>query len=141
MGRILAFDYGRKRIGIAVTDPLKLIANGLDTMSQNDVYDFISSYIQKEEVESFVVGLPKNMDGSDSDSMKYIEPFVRSLKRKYPDIPVVMFDERFTSVLAHKVMNEAGVKKKEKIQNKGLVDKISATIILQSYLESQRTNL
>lgn len=138
MGRILAFDYGKKRIGIAVTDPLKMIANGLDTVSPNEVYKFIEAYIAKEQVELFVVGLPKTVKNEPSESMKYIEPFVRALKNKFPSIPVEMHDERFTSVLAHQAMIVGGVKKKERRENKELVDKISATIILQSYLESQR---
>lgn len=138
MGRILAFDYGKKRIGLAVTDPLKIIANGLDTVSPNEIYKFLESYLQKEQVELFVVGLPKKMNNENSDSMQQIVPFVRSLKNKYPNIPVEMFDERFTSVLAHKTIIEAGVGKKERRENKELVDKISATIILQSFLESRQ---
>ncbi|MCQ2207839.1 MAG: Holliday junction resolvase RuvX [Paludibacteraceae bacterium] len=138
MGRILAFDYGKKRIGIAVTDPLKMIANGLDTVSPNEVYKFIENYIANEQVELFVVGLPKTVKNEPSESMKYIEPFVKALKNKFPAIPVEMHDERFTSVLAHQAMIVGGVKKKERRENKELVDKISATIILQSYLESQR---
>lgn len=133
----MAFDYGRKRIGIAVTDPLRIIANGLDTVNPNEVYKFIDDYIAKEVVDLFVVGLPKTMAYKDSDSMKQITPFVTSLKRKYPNIPVQMYDERFTSVLAHKAIIEAGVKKKERRENKELVDKISATIILQSFMQSQ----
>lgn len=138
MGRILAFDYGRKRIGVAVTDPLQMIANALDTVSPNEVFKFIEDYLAKEQVETFVVGLPKTVKNEASESMKYIEPFVKNLKKKYPNIPVEMYDERFTSVLAHQAMIVGGVKKKERRENKELVDKVSATIILQSYLESRR---
>ena len=138
MGRILAFDYGKKRIGIAVTDPLQMIANGLDTVSPNVIFKFIEDYLAMETVDTFVVGLPKTVKNEASESMKYIEPFVKGLKNKYPNIPVEMYDERFTSVLAHQAMIVGGVKKKERRENKELVDKVSATIILQSYLESRR---
>ena len=137
MGRILAIDYGQKRVGIAVTDILQISANGLDTVLSHEVLNFLAKYIEKEPVEKFVIGLPKQMNGEDSDSMKYIRPFVVGLQRKFPEIEVVYVDERFTSVLAHKTMLEGGLKKKDR-QNKALVDKISATIILQSYLESNR---
>ncbi|MBQ0030746.1 MAG: Holliday junction resolvase RuvX [Paludibacteraceae bacterium] len=138
MARILAFDYGKKRIGVAVTDPLQMIANGLDTVSPQTVMNFIADYLAKEQVELFVVGLPKTMRNEASESMQYIEPFVQKLKAKYPNIPVEMFDERFTSVLAHQAIIEGGVKKKERRENKELVDMVSATIILQSFLESRR---
>lgn len=137
MGRILAIDYGRKRTGIAVTDPMKIIANGLTTVRTCDLMDFIRNYIQKEQVERIIIGLPKQMSGELSENMKYIEPFVRNLRRQ-TDIPVEMFDERFTSVLAHRAMIDGGLKKKDR-QNKALVDEISATIILQSYMESNKT--
>ena len=135
MGRILAIDYGQKRVGLAVTDMLHITANGLDTVLVNNVLDYLQKYIAKEPVERFVVGLPTQLNGQESESMQYIRPFVTGLKRKFPDIDVVYVDERFTSVLAHKAMLEGGLKKKAR-QNKELVDKISATIILQSYLES-----
>lgn len=137
MGRILAIDYGRKRSGVAVTDPLKIIANGLTTVRTCDLMDFLKDYMQKEQVERIIVGLPKQMSGELSENMKYIEPFVRNL-RKQVTVPVEMFDERFTSVLAHKAMLDGGLKKKDR-QNKALVDEISATIILQSYMESNKT--
>lgn len=137
MGRILAIDYGRKRVGIAVTDPLKIIANGLTTVKSCDVLKFLSDYLSKEIVELIVVGLPKTMNNEESDSMQYIKPFVEKLKKQYPNVPIEMYDERFTSVLAHKAMLEGGLKKKER-QNKALVDEISATIILQSFMESNR---
>jgi putative Holliday junction resolvase len=135
MGRILAIDYGQKRVGLAVTDKLHIIANALDTVPVHEVLNYLTNYINKEPVEKFVIGLPKQMNGKESDSMQYIRPFVVGLERKFPDIEIIYTDERFTSVLAHKAMMESGLKKKIR-QNKELVDKISATIILQSYLES-----
>lgn len=137
MGRILALDYGRKRTGVAVSDPLQIIANGLTTVSSHELLDFLQNYTSKEQVELIVIGLPKQMSGEKSESMNYIEPFVRALKKRLPDMPVQFVDERFTSVLAHKAMLDGGLKKKDR-QNKALVDEISATIILQSYLESKR---
>jgi putative holliday junction resolvase len=135
MGRILAIDYGQKRVGLAVTDMLQISANGLDTVSAHEVLDYLGKYIAKEPVSTFVIGLPTRMNGQESDSMQYIRPFVVALQRRFPEIELIYVDERFTSVLAHKTMLEAGLKKKDR-QNKGLVDKISATIILQSYLET-----
>lgn len=137
MSRILAIDYGRKRTGIAVSDPMQLIANGLITVASRDLLTFIGEYLSKESVEKIIVGLPKQMNNEMSENMRYIEPFVRSLKKRFPDMPVEYVDERFTSVLAHRTMIEAGLKKKDR-QNKALVDEISATIILQTYLESRR---
>ena len=137
MGRILAIDYGKKRSGIAVSDILQLIANGLTTVPTHTLLDFVLSYVSNERVDRIIVGLPKQMNNELSDNKKNIEPFVRSLKKRLPDIPVEFVDERFTSVLAHRTMIDAGLKKKDR-QNKGLVDEISATIILQSYLESRR---
>lgn len=137
MGRILAIDYGRKRSGLAVTDTLQLIPGGLATVPSHTLMQFLEDYFRKEMVERIVVGLPKQMNNQPSESMKYIEPFVRSLKKKWPEMPVDYYDERFTSVLAHQAMLEGGLKKKDR-QNKALVDEISAVIILQSYLESKR---
>ena len=131
MSRILAIDYGRKRTGVAVSDAMQIIANGLTTVPTHELLDFITGYVQKEPVERILVGLPKQMNNEASESMKYIDPFVRSLKKRLPEIPVEFVDERFTSVLAHRTMLEAGLKKT-------LVDEISATIILQTYLESKR---
>ena len=137
MSRILAIDYGRKRTGVAVSDAIQIIANGITTVPTHELFDFITGYVQKEPVERILVGLPKQMNNEASESMKYIDPFVRSLKKRLPEIPVEFVDERFTSVLAHRTMLEAGLKKKDR-QNKALVDEISATIILQTYLESKR---
>ena len=137
MSRILAIDYGRKRTGVAVSDAMQIIANGLTTVPTHELLDFITGYVHKEPVERILVGLPKQMNNEASESMKYIDPFVRSLKKRLPEIPVEFVDERFTSVLAHRTMLEAGLKKKDR-QNKALVDEISATIILQTYLESKR---
>lgn len=136
MGRLLAIDYGKKRTGIAVTDPLQLIANGLTTVPTHELLAFVLDYVEREPVERILVGLPKQMNNEVSENMKRIGPFVRSLQKKLPDIPVEYVDERFTSVLAHRTMLEAGLKKKDR-QNKALVDEISATIILQSYLENR----
>lgn len=137
MSRILAIDYGRKRTGIAVTDPMQIIANGLTTVSTHGLMDFLLDYVKRERVERIIVGHPKQMNNEDSENMKYIVPFVNRLKKALPDIPVEMVDERFTSVLAHQAMLAGGLKKKDR-QNKALVDEISAIIILQSYLESKR---
>ena len=137
MSRILAIDYGRKRTGLAVSDTMQIIANGLTTVPTHELLDFIAGYVQKEPVERIIIGLPKQMNNEVSENMKYIEPFVRLLKKKIPEMPVEFVDELFTSVLAHRTMLEAGLKKKDR-QNKALVDEISATIILQTYLESKR---
>lgn len=137
MSRILAIDYGRKRTGIAVTDPMQIIANGLTTVPTHELMDFLLKYVAQEKVERIVVGHPKQMNNEDSENMKYIKPFVVQLKKKLPDMLVELVDERFTSVLAHQAMLDGGLKKKAR-QDKALVDEISATIILQSYLESRR---
>lgn len=136
MGRILSIDYGQKRTGIAVTDPMQIIANGLTTVSTAELFDFIVQYVGREPVERIVVGLPRQNSGEYSENMKRITPFVNRLRKQLPDIPVEYVDERFTSVLAHRTMLDAGLKKKER-QNKALVDEISACIILQTYMESK----
>lgn len=138
MSRILAIDYGRKRTGIAVTDVLQIIANGLTTVPTHELMDFVLNYVEKEPVERIVVGHPRQMNNQDSENMRNIVPFVSRLKKLLPAIPVELVDERFTSVLAHQAMLEGGLKKKDR-QNKALVDEISATIILQSYLESRNS--
>ena len=140
MGRVVAIDYGRKRTGIAVTDLLRIIANGLATVPSGEVVPFLKEYSLREPVDLFVVGLPKQMNNEFSENMKYVQAFVAHLKRVIPNIPIEYQDERFTSVLAHKAMIEGGLKKKKR-QEKALVDEISAVIILQSYLESQKYNL
>ena len=134
MGRILAIDYGRKRCGIAVSDPLKLIANGLKTVATQDLDAFFEQYLKEETVDLVVVGLPKQLNNEPSEAMSYIEPYVRKFKKKYPEIPLVYSDERFTSVLAHKAMLGGGLKKKDR-RNKALADEVSATILLQDYME------
>ena len=140
MSRFLAIDYGKKRTGIAVTDILQIIANGLTTVPTAELMDFLLQYVQKEAVERIIVGHPKQMNNEDSENMKRIVPFVNQLKKRLPQIPVEMVDERFTSVLAHQAMLDGGLKKKAR-QDKALVDEISATIILQSYLESRKFKL
>ena len=137
MARILALDYGKARTGLAVTDPLQLIANGLTTVETPCLEAFIVEYLKKEEVERIVIGHPVQNSGEDSENMRRITPFVNRLRKILPDIPVEYVDERFTSVLAHRAMIDGGLKKKAR-QNKALVDEISATIILQSYMESKR---
>ncbi len=137
MSRILAIDYGRKRVGLAVTDPLQIIANALTTIHSKDIWNFIAEYLEKEDVECIVVGYPKQMNNQASEAVRFINPFLKKLTKTYPDMMVKLVDERFTSKIAHQTMIDAGLKKKAR-QNKALVDTISATIILQSYLE-QRT--
>lgn len=139
MSRILAIDYGRKRTGIAVTDPMQIIASGLTTVPTHQLMDFLMKYVQQEKVERIIIGHPKQMNNEDSENMKDIVPFMNRLKKQLPDIPVELVDERFTSVLAHQAMLTGGLKKKDR-QNKALVDEISATIILQSYMESRKFN-
>ncbi len=137
MARILSIDYGQKRTGLAVTDALQLIANGLDVVETKNLEAYLADYLKREEVETIVVGYPRQTNGEDSENMKRITPFVNRLKKLYPNIAIEMYDERFTSVLAHQTMLDSGIGKKAR-QNKGLVDRISATIILQDYMESLR---
>ena len=137
MGRILAIDYGKKRTGLAVTDVLQIIANGLTTVPTHTLMDFILDYVKREPVERIVVGMPKQMNNEPSENMRRVEPFVNRLRKLLPDIPVDYHDERFTSVLAQRTIIEAGIKKMAR-RNKELVDEVSATIILQSYMESRR---
>ncbi len=136
MGRILAIDYGRKRVGLAVTDEMQMIAGGLTTVHSRDVIAFLKDYCSREQVSCFVVGEPFDMQNRASDASRYIDPFVKHLRKQFPDIPVERIDERFTSQMAMRTMIDAGLKKKAR-QNKALVDTISATIILQYYLEQQ----
>lgn len=137
MARILAIDYGKKRTGLAVTDVLQIVANGLTTVPTHTLMEYILDYVKREPVERIVVGLPKQMNNQPSENMVRIAPFVNRLRKVLPNIPVEYVDERFTSVLAHQAMIDGGLKKKDR-QRKELVDEISATIILQSYMDSQR---
>ena len=135
MARILAIDYGLKRTGIAVTDPLKIIATGLTTVETQKLFPFLKSYFQTEEVELILIGEPKNWDESDTHATPLVRKAVQKLKRDFPKIPVVTIDERYTSKLAQQSMLEMGLKKKDR-QNKALVDEIAATIMLQEYLRA-----
>jgi len=136
MGRILAIDYGQKRVGIAVTDEFQLIANGLTTIPSKDVLSFLKEYVLIEKVDCFVVGEPRQMNNLPSESVKFIDPFIKQLKKMFPEIPIERIDERFTSKMASQTILVAGLKKKDR-QNKALIDTISATIILQSYMETK----
>lgn len=137
MSRILSVDYGKKRTGLAVTDPLQIIAGGLATVPTHTLFDYIQNYISREAVELIVIGEPKQSDGSPSENHARVMQFVNRWRKARPDIPIELYDERFTSVLAHQAMIDGGLHRKAR-QNKALVDEISATIILQSYLESKR---
>lgn len=137
MARILAIDYGKRRTGLAATDELQLIAGGLTTVDTKVLIEYLLDYVKREPVERIIVGLPKQMNNQPSENMVRIEPFVNRL-RKLVDIPVEYYDERFTSVLAQRAILESGMKKQARRNNKELIDEISATIILQSYMESQR---
>ncbi len=135
MGRIIAIDYGKKRVGIAVTDEQKIIATPLTTVHSKDIINFLKEYISKENVERIIIGEPKQMDNTLSEAERYIKPFFNKIKKLYPDLVVERFDERFTSKMAFQAMIDGGLKKKDR-QDKAMVDKISATLILQSYLSS-----
>lgn len=137
MARLLAIDYGKKRTGLAVSDELQLIAGGLTTVATATLVDYLLDYVKREPVERIIVGLPKQMNNTPSENMCRIEPFVNRLRKLLPDIPVEYHDERFTSVLAHQAILASGIGKMAR-RNKELVDEISATIILQSYMESRR---
>lgn len=131
----MSIDYGKKRTGLAVTDPLQIIAGGLVTVATSGLFDFLRDYVSKEQVERIIIGEPKQPNGSPSENMQRVVQFVNRWRKAYPGIPIEYYDERFTSVLAHKAMIDGGLHKKKR-QDKALVDEISATIILQSYLES-----
>ncbi len=135
MSRIIAIDFGRKRCGVAVTDPLKLIANSLPVMRTCDLLNFLQEYCSREEVERILMGEPRQMNGEPSESMRYIKPFLGQLRKAMPDMPIEMVDERFTSVMAHRDMLTAGFKKSDR-QRKGLADEMSAVIILTTWLET-----
>lgn len=137
MGRILAIDYGKKRTGLAVTDPLRITANPLLTIETKGLINWLQTYFEKEKVDVVVIGHPTQMNGEESESMNYIRPFIGNFKKLFPTIPITMYDERFTSVLAHQAMIAGGMKKKDR-QDKAIVDKIAACIILEGYLDSLR---
>ena len=137
MGRILSIDYGKKRTGLAVTDPLQIIANGLATVSTQELFDYLKQYVNKEPVERIVIGEPRQPNGQPSENLARVQQFVNRWRNAMPDIPIEFYDERFTSVLAHQAMLDGGLKKKAR-QDKGLVDEISATIILQDYMRSRK---
>lgn len=135
MSRILAIDYGKKRTGLAVTDPLKMIASGLTTVATHDLIPYLKKYLAQEAVELFLIGEPKNLDGSATHATPLVTECIRILEKNFPNVPIKKVDERFTSKMAFQTMIDSGLKKKDR-QNKGLVDEISATIILQEYLRS-----
>lgn len=136
MGRVLAIDYGQKRVGLAVTDENRIIANQLDTVHVSEIFDYLHKYVNYEKVDIIVVGEPRQMDYTLSDAARFTEPFVKKLKKEFPNLLIERADERFTSKLASRTMLEAGLKKKDR-QDKALVDRISATILLQSWMEAQ----
>lgn len=138
MARILSIDYGKKRTGVAVTDPLQLIANGLTTVDTKDLFDWLTQYTQRETVERIVIGKPMQPNGQPSENLARVENFFNRWRKARPDIPIEYYDERFTSVLAHRAIIEGGIRKKERRENKGLVDEVSATIILEDYMNSRR---
>jgi putative holliday junction resolvase len=137
MARILSIDYGRKRVGLAVTDPQQIIANRLTTIPTHTIWDFLNDYFQKEKVELVVVGYPKQMNNEASESVRYINPFLKKFQIQYPDMKLEILDERFTSKMAFQTMIDGGLKKQRR-QDKALIDGISATIILQDFLEQKR---
>ncbi len=137
MARILSIDYGRKRTGIAVTDPLQIIAGGLATVSTSELFTWLEQYLQRESVERIVIGEPRQPNGLPSENLARVQQFVNRWRKLHPEVPVDYYDERFTSVMAHQAMIAGGLRKKAR-QDKALVDEISATIILQSYLESRK---
>ena len=136
MGRVVAIDYGTKRVGLAATDPLQIIASPIDTIHSKDVIQFLKSYDQVEGIELFVLGMPKKLDGTDTNATQHVRQFHKQLKKHFPEKPLYLHDERFTSIMALDAMIAGGSKKKDR-REKGNIDKISATIILQSYLESR----
>ena len=137
MARILSIDYGKKRTGLAVSDPLQLIAGGLATVATHELFDYLTQYVAREPVERIVIGEPRQPNGQPSENLARVQQFVNRWRKQRPDIPIEYYDERFTSVLAHQAMLDAGLKKKTR-QDKALVDEISATIILEDYLRSRK---
>jgi putative Holliday junction resolvase len=140
MSRILAIDYGQKRVGIAVTDPEQIIANGLDTVRAQDIINYLKQYFEKEEVELIVIGYPKQMNNTPSESVRYVNAFISTFEKQFPDKKYYLLDERFTSKMAFQTMIDGGLGKKKR-QDKALIDKVSATILLQSYLEMKDKNI
>ena len=138
LARILSIDYGKKRTGIAVTDPLQIIAGGLATVSTSELFDWLKAYLAKESVERIVIGEPRQPNGQPSENLQRVQQFVNRWRKAVPEVPIEYFDERFTSVLAHQAMLDGGLKKKAR-QDKALVDEISATIILEDYLRSRKS--
>lgn len=134
--RIMAFDYGTKRVGIAVTDPLQLIATALDTVHAKDVLEYVKTYVAREPVATFVIGMPRQMDGTDSESAQHVKGFVRLMRRAFPAVPIETIDERFTSKMASASIAQSGMTRKKR-QDKALIDSVSAVLILQSYLEKR----
>jgi putative Holliday junction resolvase len=139
MGRILAIDYGKKRVGLAVTDPSQIIANKLTTVATNELWDFLQNYFSKENVDEVIIGYPRQLNNQPSEAVTYINPFIKKFKREYPEMNLELMDERFTSKMAFQTMIDGGVSKKGR-RNKAMVDAISATIILQNYMEQKRNS-
>lgn len=137
MARILSIDYGKKRTGLAVTDPLQIIAGGLATVSTSELFEWLQAYLAKEQVERIIIGEPRQPNGQPSENLARVQQFVNRWRKAVPSVPIEYFDERFTSVLAHQAMLDGGLKKKAR-QDKALVDEISATIILEDYLHSKK---
>jgi putative Holliday junction resolvase len=137
LARILSIDYGKKRTGIAVTDPLQIIAGGLATVSTSELFDWLKTYLSKEPVERIVIGEPRQPNGRPSENLARVQQFVNRWRKEFPEVPIELYDERFTSVLAHQAMLDGGLRKKAR-QDKALVDEISATIILEDYLRSKK---
>ena len=137
MARILSIDYGRKRTGLAVTDSLQIIAGGLATVSTSELFDWLQSYMRREQVERIVIGEPRQPNGQPSENLQRVQQFVNRWRKAHPEVPIEYYDERFTSVLAHQAMLDGGLRKKAR-QDKALVDEISATIILEDYLRSKK---
>lgn len=139
MGRILAIDYGKKRVGLAVTDPSQIIANKLTTVATAELWDFLQNYFSKENVDEVIIGYPRQLNNQPSEAVTYINPFIKKFKREYPEMNLELMDERFTSKMAFQTMIDGGVSKKGR-RNKAMVDAISATIILQNYMEQKRNS-
>ena len=137
MACILSIDYGKKRTGLAVTDPLQIIAGGLATVATSELFDYLKAYIAREQVEMIVIGEPRQPNGEPSENLARVQQFVNRWRKAVPEVPIQYYDERFTSVLAHQAMLDGGLKKKAR-QNKGLVDEISATIILEDFMRSKK---